>query len=113
MVPITNISAGIAKYADREILPKLPDGSWQKVIAGMGISIAAKRGEAIAQSMAENQMLKTMAVVDSGQVDIDLLRETLKDRIPDAGMVIALPVIGTMTFHKDDVDKLYSCIIEG
>lgn len=112
MIAITNIGKGIALYADRELLPKLQDGSWQKAAAGIAASIVAKRGELLVQGLANNQALSAMQIVKDGQVDLDLLRDAACERLQGSGMVINVPVLGSMTFNQDDVNKLYSCITE-
>lgn len=110
MIPITNVTKGITQYADQEILPKMQNGL-QKTALGVGISVIAKRGEALANSLMGNDALKVMGVTDgNGNVDIDLLREAVYENVPESGLPINIPFIGTMTFYPRDVDSLYAII---
>jgi hypothetical protein len=31
----------------------------------------------------------------------------------DAGMPLEIPMIGTLTFKREDIERLYRCIMEG
>nr|DAF83942.1 MAG TPA: hypothetical protein [Caudoviricetes sp.] len=46
-----------------------------------------------------------------GNVDIDILKQVVKDNISNNGFVITVPVLGELKFHKSDVDNLYNDIM--
>lgn len=48
---------------------------------------------------------------DKGNVDIDILRDVVKDNISNNGFAITVPVLGELKFHKSDVDNLYDDIM--
>lgn len=100
----------MAKFADREILKNV-DG-WQKVVVGAAIALAINRSQDIVASYRENNVVKMLKIFDDkGNVDIDILREVVKDNISNNGFVITVPVLGELKFHKSDVDNLYDDIM--
>ena len=110
MVSVESIGKGIAKFADREILKNV-DG-WQKVVVGAAIALAINRSQDIVASYKENNIVKMLKIFDdTGNVDIDILREVVKDSISNNGFVITVPILGELKFHKSDIDNLYDDIM--
>lgn len=48
---------------------------------------------------------------DNGNIDIDILRDVIKDNISNNGFVITVPILGELKFYKSDVDNLYNDIM--
>lgn len=110
MVSVECIGKGVAKFADREILKNV-DG-WRKVVIGAAIALAINRSRDIAASYRENSVVKMLKIFDdTGNVDIDILREVVKDSISNNGFVITVPILGELKFHKSDIDNLYNDIM--
>lgn len=111
MVTITKIEQGVAAYLDSELMPKLPETGLEKILAGTAISLVIRRGGKILDSYRNNKTVQLLGIMDAeGNVDIDVLAEELKKNMPADGVKIDVPMIGAMTFHKSDIDKLYSYI---
>lgn len=110
MVSIDNIGKGVAKFADREILKNV-DG-WQKVVVGATIALFINRSQSIIAQYENNNVVKMLNIFDDdGNVDIDILRDVIKDNIGNNGFSITVPVLGELKFHKSDVDNLYNDIM--
>lgn len=110
VVSVECIGKGVAKFADREILKNV-DG-WRKVVVGAAIALAINRSRDIAASYRENSVVKMLKIFDdTGNVDIDILREVVKDSISNNGFVITVPILGELKFHKSDIDNLYNDIM--
>ena len=61
-------------------------------------------------------MVESLQVISSdGSVDIDLLRDTLKEQIAKNGSmeIDNIPIVGKLIFREPDVDKLYEYIMKG
>lgn len=111
MVAISKIEQGIAAYLDSELMPKLPNTGIEKVLAGTAMSLVISRSGKILDGYKNNKAVKMLGLMDAdGNVDVDVLAEELKKNIPAEGVKIDVPIIGTMTFHKEDVDKLHEYI---
>lgn len=110
VVSVDCIGKGVAKFADREILKNV-DG-WQKVVVGAAIALAINRSQDIVASYRNNKVVKMLGIFDAdGNVDIDILKQVVKDNISNNGFVITVPVLGELKFHKSDVDNLYNDIM--
>lgn len=110
VVSVDCIGKGVAKFADREILKNV-DG-WQKVVVGAAIALAINRSQDIVASYRNNKVVKMLGIFDAdGNVDIDILKQVVKDNISNNGFVNTVPVLGELKFHKSDVDNLYNDIM--
>lgn len=110
MVTIAQIEKGVATYLDSEIMPKFPAGL-EKVLAGTAASLAIRRSGNIIAGYKDNKAVQMLGIMDKdANVDIDILAEELKKNIPQEGFKVDVPIIGILTFHKEDVDKLYEYI---
>lgn len=113
MVPVNKIEHGIASYLDAELMPQFAGNGIEKLIAGTAASLIIRKSGAIIGAYKDNPMVKTLGIMDDkGNVDIDTISEELKKNITKEGVKVPIPVIGTLTFHRDDVDKLYNYIMD-
>ena len=96
---------GLMRYTDREIIPKM--GTAGKWIIGTAAGMIGKRAGTIANGLQTNSIAKMIgAVNDDGLFDIDLIAEHMRNAADKYGnMQIELPMMGTMTFTSDDVEK--------
>ena len=114
MVPSKQVTSGLAKFADREIVSKLPVGTVKRVAAGAAMALALKRSEQLMAQLSSHPVVSALGIVDSaGNVDVDALREAVSAQIPDSGMVFDAPVLGTIKLFQADVDALYRDIVAG
>lgn len=112
MVSSSSIEKGIASYLDNEFMPKIPLEGIKKIALGAGAGIVIKRSGVMLDYFKGNQMLHAFNIVDdNGNFDIEILRDEIKKQMPDIGLGIEIPLIGTITLKKDDLDVLYNHII--
>lgn len=113
MVTMKQIEQGVAAYLDTELMPQLPSTGLEKVLAGTAISLFIRRSGTILDGYKNNKTVQMLGIMDAeGNVDVDLLASELKKNIPDEGVKVEVPMIGSMTFHKEDVNKLHEYITE-
>lgn len=111
MVSIDKIEQGIAYYLDKELMPQLQSNGLEKVIVGTVASLAIRRSSAIIAGYKDHKLVKMLGIMDDdGNVDVETLATELKKNISKEGIEVDIPIIGTMKFHKGDVDKLYEYI---
>lgn len=114
MVSVNQMEQGIASFLDTEFMPNLPQNGIQKVMAGTAISLIIKRSGNIVKEFVNNPFVKMLGIMDDeGNMDIDILRTELKANMPESGVVMDIPMIGTLTVHAQDVDTLYNHIVRG
>lgn len=113
MVSIDKIEQGMALYLDEELMPQLQKDGVERVLVGTAASLLIRRLGTVAEEYRDSRFVKILGIMDeSGDVDVDVLVEEVKKNISKEGFTIDVPVLGAMTFHKEDVDKLYTCIKE-
>ena len=112
MVSVDKIEQGIANYLDAELMPQLKGNGIEKVIVGTTASLLIRKTGTIIEGYKDNKLVKMLGIIDdNGAVDVDTLVEEVKKNIPKEGIKVEVPILGTLTFHKDDVDKLYDYIM--
>lgn len=111
MVTVNQIEKGLASYVDTELASLLPDNTIQKVIAGTAISLMIRKSGSSIETLRQNQFVQMMDIFDEdGKIDIDTLAEELKKNIPQKGVKVELPMLGTLTIKAEDIDKLHEHI---
>lgn len=112
MVSVDKIEQGVANYLDAELMPQLKGNGIEKVIVGTTASLLIRKTGTIIEGYKDNKLVKMLGIIDdNGAVDVDTLVEEVKKNIPKEGVKVEVPILGILTFHKDDVDKLYDYIM--
>lgn len=112
MVSVDKIERGVADYLDAELMPQFQGNGVEKVIVGTTASLLIRKSGTIIESYKDNKLIKMLGIMDeSGNIDVDTLAEELKKNISKDGVKVDVPIIGTLTFHKDDIDKLHNYIV--
>ena len=115
MVTMDKVKRGLANFADREIINKIPDGG-KKILVGTTLSLALTNLEKIIMQYKDNAFVAALGVLHpDGSVEIESLAEAVKNYIPDEGMRVDIDVFGAhladMTLHKSDVDNMLAHIL--
>lgn len=114
MVNKGQIEKGIAAYLDNELMPQIHVEPWKQAVLGTAASIMVKRVGTAVESLKSNPALSALGIVDkNGCIDIDILANEFKAKMPGEGLKISVPLVGEVTFHSSDVDALYRKIIGG
>lgn len=114
MVNREQIEKGVASFLDKEFLPKVHMEPWKQFAVATGASIAVKRIGKVMDELKENKAMNMLGIVDgSGNIDIDILAEEAKSKMPPDGIRVPIPIIGEVTLYAADVDTLYRLIIGG
>ena len=112
MVEISRIEMGVARYLDAELVNKLPGNTWKQFGAGMASGLIAKRGGMALGRLKSHPVAKAFALVDeAGCIDVGILRELAREKIPDGGLPVDVPLIGKLTIYREDIEKLYGYIM--
>lgn len=111
MVSMNQIEAGVSRWLDKELMPKLPTGGQYdgiKKAATVALALyAIKRGRAALDSLTQNSFLGTIGAVDrEGNVDLEGFVEEMKKQVPENGLKVSVPMVGDMTFYRDDLDDV-------
>lgn len=115
MVTISQIEAGVVKFLDGEIAPKIPvnipNGQLKKVAFLAGATYAIHKN---AQRYANHPILAQLGALDEeGNVDLDGLLEAARGSVPAKGFKATVPILGDLTFYVEDLERLAAYINEG
>lgn len=110
-VSMSQVSSGVRSFVQGELLPHLPTDGWQGFGVGFVSAITMQKVDGIIQRLMQHPVVAMLDVVDSdGMVDIDTVYEAAQQAMPDSG--ISLSLLGQkITFHQNDLRKLYDHII--
>lgn len=112
MVSVGNIEKGVAAYLDAELMPQLNKSGWEKVVVGTVVSLAISKAGTIVAGYKDHKMVKMLGIMDdAGNIDVPTIAEEAKKNIGKEGFSVDVPILGTLTFHQDDVDKLCNFIM--
>ena len=116
MVHISQISRGLARFADSEIFSKMNGNTFKRVAVGTAFSLYIKNMENIISNAVKNPFVSALGIMDEqNNVDIDLLVEEIKKNMPNAGVRIDIDVAGLhladMTLNAQDVENIRYYII--
>lgn len=113
MVNFNKIKNGMAKYLDNEIIPNLSTNDTEKFLVGIVSGIFLKRMDKIMNYYLGGKIMKVAEITnEEDEIDIDLIYEVAKETIKSSSVSFEVPVLGKLTFTKDDIDSLYKYIIE-
>lgn len=114
MATIAQIEAGAARYIDQELAPKIPTnipyGQIKKIAAVAGAVYAVKKR--LRELISSPAVAAIGAVDEDGNVDVDGIAEAFMDQVPQKGFEVDVPILGPLTFFKEDVEKLVDYIKE-
>lgn len=107
-ITFENMELGLTRYLDQELKNQYAEDSVQRVVIGIGISLLLKQKLQEAKAMLESDLMKNSGIVDEdGMINVDLLRDTIKSEMTESGIRYENKLLGTITFHKEDVDTIY------
>jgi hypothetical protein len=113
MVSIDSVERGVARYIDNEVLPTIKTDGIKGFAIGTAASLLVKRGGNLLRGYTKNPMLQQMGLVTAdGAVDLDALRDAVRDNIPAGGLLVELPMGISIRINTADVDSLYRSIRE-
>lgn len=97
---------GIVKFIDNEITPQMT--GFKKLAFGVGSSIVLKKGDNVFNLVKDNQLIHALGILDDqNNIDIDMLKQEIASKMGDEKYSIEIPMIGTITLNKGDLEKLY------
>lgn len=114
MATIAQIEQGAVNFIDSEIAPKIPvnvpNGQIKKIAAVAGAVYAVRNG---LKKAVTNPTLSAIGAVDGdGDIDVDGIVEIAAAQIPDEGFKVTVPILGDLTFFREDLERLKTYIEE-
>lgn len=112
MVTLNQIQQGLSRYVSNELTSKMTGA--QKWIFGAGAELYLANIGGIFNTLKTHPMVKALGIIDEqDQVDIDKLYNALLHQADLGAMTVDIPMAGSFTFNRNDVENLYRYIIGG
>lgn len=110
MVEIATIKEGVMIYADKHMMPLLD--SKGQFILGVGLGMLSQRVEAMMATLAKNEVVKALGIVNGNHVDWETMYAAALEQIKRQGKLSwDIPLIGRLTFDETDLRNLHQCIM--
>ena len=113
MIPLDKATRGIVNYLDNELLTQISNDSPKKIGFGLFVALAARDPMKLIGMFINPDVLYMLGVINQehNAIDIEILRDELRKRIPSEGTKMNLPLLGTVTFTAYDIDKMFNYIM--
>lgn len=108
MTGINQVVNGVTCFLDSEILPHLSGA--KRYGATVYLSLIELNAINSIKDALNSPAVKMLDIYDGQSVNIDKLQAAMIKAIKDEKLPIDIPIIGTFSFTKADVDKLFDCI---
>ena len=108
---VARIRDGVMDYASTHMMPKM-DSKGQFVL-GLGLGVIASRIDAIVGKLSDNELVKTLGIIQNGQIDYDAMFSAAMAQIQRQGKLVwDVPLIGRLSFDDQDLRDLHQCIMK-
>lgn len=109
MVTTQQFINGVKGYIHSAVIPHMPTD--RQFVAGVALGVAANKSDKIVQQLRNNQLVKTLGLIDGDMVDDDALIIALREQMSRTGSLqVDVPWLGKMTFSMPDVDALQRAV---
>ena len=111
MVTIDQAMRGIMRFADTEIIPRLPTG--KGIGAGIVLALIMDGGKDQVLKLRDNPAVQMMQIFDdAGNIDLDRLYNIARPKMDGQKLPVTVPLLGEFKFDVNDLDKVYRYIQE-
>ena len=101
---------GVMDYATNHMMPKMD--SKGQFLLGMALGVLSSRMEAVINQLADNELVKALGIIQSGQIDYDSLFNAAMAQIKRQGKLVwDVPLVGRLSFDEQDLRDLHQCIM--
>lgn len=106
MESLTKVMNGLKMYLDEEMIANLT--GLDKWIVGAGLSMALDNGVNIFNQLKSNEMIKSLEIInEADEIDVDKIYKYVKEQAMKCPATFNFPLVGAITLHGDDIEKLY------
>jgi hypothetical protein len=107
---MAQVVTGIAKYINSEFVEQV-EGLKKWAVIGAA-SLAVDKVDAVGAAIQKSQIARSFGVIgEDGSINIDALKSCLDAAADSTGPVVQqIPLLGPVTFKKEDIQKVYDYI---
>lgn len=108
MVSFQKVQVGLSNFIETEITAQL--SGWQKIAAETAVGLYMAQLPAKIEALSQNPAFSGLGIVSGNQVDVEKLYKELSKHFKEP-VQVQIPMLGTATFTKENLDTLYKAII--
>ena len=110
MVTIEQVKAGVLKYVETDMLPKIM--GWKKIALGAYVALASENFTEMTRQYWNHPAVAVLNVFDAtGNADIDKVYNAMYPMMANGEKItIPIPVVGDYTADRSDLEKIYRYI---
>lgn len=101
---------GLSKFVDEDLVPKMT--GLQRWIFGTGAGIALSKGDEMFHQYKDMPILHTLGLIEDEKINVTCIYHELLTQAEKGPIHIDVPMLGTITLDKSDVEKMYRYIID-
>jgi hypothetical protein len=106
---INTLKQALAGFLDGEFIPKYRQT--HSAAAAYGVSVVAALAidnlSVTAGKLIDNPLVSYLGVIDGNRnLDVDKIVGIMRQKMPNEGLRVAVPMVGTLVFSREDVDAL-------
>jgi hypothetical protein len=101
---------GLSKFVDEDLIPKM--SGLQRWIFGTGAGIALSKGDEMFHQYKNMPILHTLGLIEEDKINVTCIYKELLSQAEHGPIHVEIPMLGTITLDKTDVEKMYRYIID-
>ena len=110
MVSIAQVKKGAEMFCAKEIEKQLPVS--KAFLFGTVAGVALAKIDSIAERARESPIVKQLGIIsDDGEIDDEALFSAIKSQAEKGYAQFDIPIIGSLSFSPEDVEKLHQYIV--
>lgn len=111
MIHRSKVLTGIARFINNDVALKLK-GSIKYWIFTAAADIALANAQKVMESLANNEMLIRLGIVEGEMINVDALYTAIHKRAQESTALLDLKWLGSLTLDVNDVERMYQYIRE-
>lgn len=108
MVSFEKFQSGVIRFIETEITAQFT--GWKKVVAETAVGLYISQIPHKIQELSQNPLFAGMGIVSGNQVDVEKLYNELSKHFKQP-VPVEIPMLGTANFTKENLDTLYTMIL--
>lgn len=109
MVTLEQVQKGVQTFLDSELIPAI--SGWKKPVVATVAALWLGNFRQTAENFLTGSVGQSLGIYQDGKVDIDKIYNELSRQFT-APVPVVIPAVGTVTLTRENLDTLYSLILE-
>ncbi len=110
MIKAEQMKAGLGRYIQEKMMPRLDDK--RQFLLGMAYGLGAGKMDELLEAAAKNPGIRALGIMqENGEIDLDTLYNAAYAQMQaQKKLTLDIPLLGTFVFDESDLRDLYNAI---